>query len=165
VQEDSSEVKKYYEDHKQNYLTRKCMEAKLYLLHDQKGKKSLYSAYKKYSQKEGTDKIMLEKFNSVNDSLLTITECKWFTGDNKEIDNIKWLTGPQNTMMKGYPAVIVVNRIIDPEPLKFSDVQGEIMTAYQDYLENEWIKQLKGEYNVKIDDIVYDKVKKSIKNE
>jgi peptidyl-prolyl cis-trans isomerase SurA len=165
VQEDSSGVKRYYEDHKQNYLTRKCMEAKLYLLHNQKGKKSLYSAYKKYSHKEGTDKLMLEKFNSVNDSLLTISECKWFTGDNKEIDNIKWLTGPQNTMMKGYPAVIVVSRIIDPEPLKFSDVQGEIMTAYQDYLENEWIKQLKGEYNVKIDDIVYDKVKKSIKNE
>jgi hypothetical protein len=39
------------------------------------------------------------------------------------------------------------------------------MTAYQDFLENEWIKQLKGEYTVKTDDLVYDKIKKSIKNE
>ena len=63
------------------------------------------------------------------------------------------------------PAVIVISRIINPEPKPFKEVQGEIMTAYQDYLEKEWIKQLKAEYNVKIDDIVYDKVKKSLKNE
>ncbi len=165
IQDDSAGVKRYYEDHKQNYLTKKCMVGKLYLLHDQKGKKSLYSAYKKYSRKAGTDKLLLDKFNSVKDSLLTITECKWFMGDNKEIDNIRWVTGPQNTIMNSYPAVIAVSRIVDPEPMQFSDVQGEIMTAYQDYLENEWIKQLKAEYTVKIDDIVYDKVKKSIKNE
>jgi peptidyl-prolyl cis-trans isomerase SurA len=165
VQEDSTGLKGYYEDHKQNYLTKKSIEGKLYLLHDQKGKKSLYSAYRKYSRKSGTDKLLDAKFNSKNDSLLTITEGRWFKGDNKEIDNIQWITGPQYTEIKNFPAVIAINRIIDPEPLPFKDLQGEIMTAYQDYLENEWIKQLKREYTVKIDDLVYEKVKKSLKNE
>jgi len=165
VQEDSTGLKGYYEDHKQNYLTKKSIEGKLYLLNDQKGGKSLYSAYRKYSRKSGTDKLLDAKFNSKNDSLLTITEGRWFKGDNKEIDNIQWVTGPQYTEIKNFPAVIAINRIIDPEPLPFKDLQGEIMTAYQDYLENEWIKQLKREYTVKIDDLVYDKVKKSLKNE
>lgn len=165
VQEDSTGLKGYYEDHKQNYLTKKSIEGKLYLLNDQKGEKSLYSAYRKYSRKSGTDKLLDAKFNSKNDSLLTITEGRWFKGDNKEIDNIQWVTGPQYTEIKNFPAVIAINRIIDPEPLPFKDLQGEIMTAYQDYLENEWIKQLKREYTVKIDDLVYDKVKKSLKNE
>jgi peptidyl-prolyl cis-trans isomerase SurA len=75
------------------------------------------------------------------------------------------VTGPQNIEMKSLPAVIVITRINNPEPIPLKDLQGEIMTAYQDYLENDWIKQLKAEYTVKIDDIVYDKVKKSLKNE
>ena len=165
VQEDSTGLKGYYEDHKQNYLTNKSIEGKLYLLHDQKGKKSLYQAYKKYSRKTGTDMLLTAKFNSRNDSMLTITPGKWFKGDNKEIDNTQWVTGPQYIEIKSFPAVIAINRINDPEPIPFKELQGEIMTAYQDYLENEWIKQLKREYSVKIDDLVYDKVKKSLKNE
>jgi peptidyl-prolyl cis-trans isomerase SurA len=165
VQEDSTGLKGYYEDHKQNYLTKKSIEGKLYLLHDQKGEKSLYPAYRKYSRKSGTDILMSAKFNSRKDSLLTITEVRWFRGDNKEIDNIQWVTGPQYTKIKSLPAVVVINRIIDPEPVPLKDLQGEIITAYQDYLENEWIKQLNREYTVKIDDLVFEKVKKSQKNE
>jgi len=165
VQEDSTGLKGYYEGNKQNYLTKRSIEGKLYLLHDQKGKKSLYSAYRKYSRRSGTDKLLIAKFNSKNDSMLTITESRWFKGDDNEIDNIQWVTGPQNIEIKNFPAVIVINRVIDPEPIPFKDLQGEIMTAYQDYLEKEWIIQLKREYTVKIDDLVFDKVKKSLKNE
>ena len=109
--------------------------------------------------------LLTAKFNSRNDSMLTITPGKWFKGDNKEIDNTQWVTGPQYIEIKSFPAVIAINRIVDPEPIPFKDLQGEIMTAYQDYLENEWIIQLKREYTVKIDDLVYEKVKKSLKNE
>jgi peptidyl-prolyl cis-trans isomerase SurA len=165
VQEDSTGLKKYYEDHKQDYLSKKCIEGKVYLLHDQRGKKSLYSAYSKYSRKGGTDQLLFDKFNNKGDSLLTITSGRWFKGDNKEIDNLQWITGPQNTDLYNLPAVVVISRVIDPEPVPFKDIQGEIMTAYQVYLENEWIKQLKEEYTVKTDTIVYNKVKKSIKNE
>jgi peptidyl-prolyl cis-trans isomerase SurA len=165
VQEDSTGLERYYDDHKQNYLTRKSIEGKLYILHNQKGKKSLYSAYRKYSGKNETDRLMSARFNDKNDSLLTITEKRWFDGDNKEIDNIRWETGPQYIEINKFPAVILINKVFDPEPIPLKDIQGEIMTAYQDFLENEWIKQLKGEYTVKTDDLVYDKIKKSIKNE
>jgi peptidyl-prolyl cis-trans isomerase SurA len=165
VQEDSTGLDRYYDDHKQNYLTRKSIEGKLYILHNQKGKKSLYSAYRKYSGKNETDRLMSARFNDKNDSLLTITEKRWFDGDNKEIDNIRWETGPQYIEINKFPAVILINKVFDPEPIPLKDIQGEIMTAYQDFLENEWIKQLKGEYTVKTDDLVYDKIKKSIKNE
>jgi hypothetical protein len=39
------------------------------------------------------------------------------------------------------------------------------MTGYQDYLEKEWVKQLKEKYTVKIDTLVYDRVKNSFRNE
>jgi peptidyl-prolyl cis-trans isomerase SurA len=165
VQEDSLGLKRYYEDHKGEFLTRKGIEAKIYTLRSSRGEKSLWSSYKRYSRKPGTDELMTGKFNRHNDTLLIIYEGKWFTGDDPEIDKIKWTAGAQLHKINKFPSIIVVNKILEPEPLPFKEVQGEMMTGYQEYLENEWIGQLKGKYPVKIDNLVLDEVRKSILNE
>jgi peptidyl-prolyl cis-trans isomerase SurA len=59
----------------------------------------------------------------------------------------------------------VINKIIDPVPAEFKDIQGDMLTGYQEFLENEWIKQLKKDYNVKIDSLILEEVKKNFKNE
>jgi peptidyl-prolyl cis-trans isomerase SurA len=165
VQEDSLGLKQYYEQHKGEFLTRKGIEAKIYTLRSSKGEKILRSAFKKYSRKPGTDELMAEKFNKNNDTLLIISEGKWFTGDDPEIDKIQWTAGSQFQKINNFPSIIVINTIFEPEPLPFKEVQGEMMTGYQEYLENEWIGQLKEKYTVKIDSLVLDEVKKSFKNE
>ncbi len=165
VQEDSAGLKQYYEDHKQNFLTKKGIEAKTYILKSDRGGKTLFSAYKRYSRKPDTDNLMLNKFNKKNDSLLVITERKWFAGDDPEIDKIQWIPGYRSVKINNFPAVILIKKIIEPAPLPFKEVQGEMMTGYQEYLENEWIRQLKEKYPVKIDNQIYDEVKKSLSNE
>jgi len=44
--------------------------------------------------------------------------------------------------------------------LSFEEVQEKMITGYQEYLESEWIRQLKEKYSVKIDSFVLDEVKK-----
>ncbi|MBG0859820.1 MAG: hypothetical protein IQL11_09970, partial [Bacteroidales bacterium] len=165
VQEDSAGLAKYYEEHKEEYLTRRGIEAKIYMLRSAKGEKSLWSAYRKFSRRLQTDSLMTAKFNRRGDSLLVISDGKWFTGDDPEIDKIRWSTGPQQCMIKSYPSIVVISRIIEPEPKPFSEVQGEMMTGYQEFLENEWIRQLKAKYAVKTDGMVLDEIRKSLKNE
>ena len=165
VQEDSLGLKQYYEQHKGEFLTRKGIEAKFYTLRSVKGERILRSAFKKYSRKAGTDELMAGKFNKNGDTLLIISEGKWFTGDDPEIDKIQWTTGSQYQKINNFPSVIVINKIFEPEPEPFKEVQGEMMTGYQEYLENEWIGQLKEKYTVKIDSKVLDEVKKSLNNE
>ncbi len=58
-----------------------------------------------------------------------------------------------------------MSRIYEPEPRPFEEVQGEMMTGYQEFLENEWIRQLKEKYNVKIDNLVFNEIKNNIRNE
>jgi hypothetical protein len=50
-------------------------------------------------------------------------------------------------------------------PPPFSEVQAEVMLSYQDWLEEEWIKELRNRYLVKIDDKVYEEVKRRLANE
>jgi peptidyl-prolyl cis-trans isomerase SurA len=165
VQEDSTGLRRYYDEHKQNYLTRKGIEAKVYTLKSLKGEKLLKSAFKKYSRKADTDKLMLSKFNKKGDSLLVINEGKWLKGDDPEMDKLSWTKGPQSAIINGFPSLVVINNVLEPVPLPFEEVQGEMMTGYQEFLENEWIKQLKEKYSVKIYDLVFNEVKKSLNNE
>ena len=162
---DSLEQRRYYEDHKNSYLTHRGIDAKIYTLRSSKGEKLLSSAYKKYSRKPDTDNRLIEKFNKINDTLLIIKEGTWFKGDDPEIDNIQWITGSQLFSKDGFPSIIIINKVIDPFPLKFDEVQGEVMTGYQEYIESEWIKQLKEKYSVKIDSLVLEEVKKKLNNE
>ena len=165
VQEDSLGLHAYYEDHKKEFLTRKSMDARIYTLHSPAGGKKLSAAYRKFSRKPDCDSLMLQKFNRNSDSLLVIREDRFFMGDDNNLDNIKWETGTQQVIIDNYPSIISIRKIYEPEPLSFEEVQGEMMTGYQDFLENEWIRQLKEKYTVKIDNLVLDEIKNRIRNE
>ncbi len=165
AQEDSAGLQDYYSKNKNNFLSKKNIEGNIYTLKESGGTKRLASAYKKYSRKSDTDTRMKAKFNLNGDTLLTITEGKWFTGDDPEIDGVKWTTGTHSFTKNGYPSLLVIKKVIEPEPLPFKEVQAEIISGYQEWLTVEWIKQLKKKYAVKIDNAVFNEVKKRLGNE
>jgi len=165
VQEDSAGLHNYYENNKNKFLTKKSIEAKIYSLKSGDGEKKLVSFYKKFSDKPDADKLLIEKFIRKNDSLLVITEGKWIEGNDPAMDNLKWEKGYQSARINNYPSVVVINKVNNPQPLPFEEVSGEMINGYQEYLENEWIKQLKERYAVKIDGQVLAEIKKSSGNE
>jgi peptidyl-prolyl cis-trans isomerase SurA len=157
---DSTGIRQYYEEHKSMYLTAPAIDAKIYTLRLSNGEKTLASSFKKYSKKSDPDNFLIKKFNRKNDSLLTISERIWNKGDNSDIDNIQWIAGQQSFTMGGYPSIIRIKRVIDPVPLEFEKVEGEMMAGYQEFLENEWTRQLKEKYSVKINGLALEEVKK-----
>ena len=165
AQQDSAGLMRYYEDHKMEFLTKKGIETKIFSLRIPDGDKKLASAYRKYSRRKQTDNLMLEKFNKKNDSVLVINERIFFEGDDPVIDKIEWNIGKQNIKINNYPSIIIINKVIEPVPKPFSEIEGEMIAGYQDYLEREWIKQLRAKYTVKINDHIYELVKKSLIND
>lgn len=165
ISNDSSGIHRYYEEHKNDWLSRRGIEAKIYTLKSPDGEKLLSAAFIKYSRKPAFDNLLLKKFNRTNDTLLYINEGTWFKGDNQEIDKIDWNNGSHSFFRDGFPSIIIIKRVLEPSPLKFEDVQGEVMTGYQEFLENEWIEQLNKKYNVKVDNLLLGEIKKKLNNE
>jgi peptidyl-prolyl cis-trans isomerase SurA len=165
VSNDSSGLHRYYDEHKNNWLSRRAIEAEIYTLKTSDGEKLLSAEFKKYWQKPDLDILLLKKFNKKNDSVLFIKKNTWYKGDNPEIDKIDWINGSQNFTCDGFPSIILIKRVIEPSPLIYEKVLGEVMTGYQESLESEWIGQLNKKYSVKIDNLVLDEVKKNLKNE
>ena len=165
VREDTVGLRQYYEEHKNNYLTRRGVNAKIYSLKSPGSELKLISAYKKYSRKPNTDKLLLEKFNKRGDTLLYIKEGTWFKGDDLAIDKVQWATGTIINKADNTHSIIVIKNVMEPVPLPFDEVQAEIISGFQDFLENEWIRQLKEKYTVKINNSVLEEVKKRITDE
>jgi peptidyl-prolyl cis-trans isomerase SurA len=165
INHDSLGLHSYYEDNKYNYLSKKQIEAKIYTLKILNGEKMLASAYNKYSGKPDMDSRLTEKFNKKNETLLNIRDSIWISGDDPEIDKVEWAKGTHYFKWHGFPSIILIYQVKDPLPMKFEEVQDKMMTGYQEYLDKEWIRQLKEKYSVKIDSFVLDEVKKHLTNE
>ncbi|MBK8883513.1 MAG: peptidylprolyl isomerase [Bacteroidales bacterium] len=165
INHDSAGLHRYYEDNKYNYLSKKQIEAKVYTLKVVNGEKALASAYKKFAGRSDGDKYMNEKFNNKNDTVLVIKDGIWTTGDDPDIDRVEWVTGSSSFTRNGFPSIILIKKVKEPLPLKFEEVEEKMMTGYQEYLDNEWIRQLKEKYNVKIDSLVLEEVKRKLNNE
>jgi peptidyl-prolyl cis-trans isomerase SurA len=163
--DDSAGLRRYYENHRTDFLSRRGLDAKIYTLKSRSGEKSLVSAYEKYSGKPDTDNLLRKKFNKGNDTLLVISERIWFGKEDPEIDKLKWAAGKQVFRKDDFPSIIIIKNVIEPVQLSFDEAKGEILKGYQDYLENEWIGQLKGKYNVKIVNLILEEVKKELSNE
>jgi len=165
VQEDSAGLQEYYDAHKSGFMSERRIEATIYSLREPGGAKRLEKAYRKYSRRPGADEKLLARFNSKGDTLLTIKEGRWAAGDDPQIDKLDWIPGLQSFTNDGFPSLINISRINEPEPRPLAEVQAEIISGYQDWLTEEWIRQLKGKYTVKIDNEVFDEVKKRLGDE
>ncbi len=56
-------------------------------------------------------------------------------------------------------------RSIGSSPLPFSEVQADVISSYQDWLNEEWIAELKKRYDVRINEKVFEEVIKRLANE
>jgi len=163
AQDDSVGLKKYYADNKNKYLTKEGIVAKIYTLKKTGAIKLLAGAYSKYSKSPDCDKKLTGKFISKNDTLLTVKEVIWYKGDNKTVDLLDMSKNYQEILIDGFPSIVIVKKVLDAVPLPFKEVQGEMISGFQQYLEDNWIKQLKDKYTVKIDNDVFEEIRKSLK--
>ena len=60
--------------------------------------------------------------------------------------------------------VVKVNKIIPPKPMELWEAKGKVINNFQDYLDKEWIKELKNKYSVKVNKGVLKKLIKQNKN-
>jgi peptidyl-prolyl cis-trans isomerase SurA len=162
VNTDSIGLTGFYDEHKNEYLTAPGINAKIYTLRIKDGEKKLREVYAKFSRKDNIDKLLCEKFNVSNDTVLTITEKKWFRGEDPVIDSIKWEAGTSTFKRDPFPTIVRITELIKPVPLNLESVRSEIMTKYQEYLERNWIEQLRKKYIVSIDNSILTEVEKAL---
>ncbi|MBE9510929.1 MAG: peptidylprolyl isomerase [Bacteroidetes bacterium] len=150
--EDTTGLKKFYETQKNKYLTEEQADATIYTLHDNSVLNKLNRMVRKRKQKKYTDKDFNIKFNHFPDTNnLTIAHGTYKPEENYIIDQVKWNTGNiEYVTSDGKTHVVVIHKILTPEPKPLIEIRGLVTADYQDFLEKKWLQDLKHKYPVSV---------------
>ncbi|MGB4293031.1 MAG: peptidylprolyl isomerase [Bacteroidales bacterium] len=163
AQNDTSGLKKYYEENKQRYPGKKSFTGMIYMCMEKVKAGKFYKATRKYVKKPDCEKRLQAMFNAGSDTIIKVYKGVFPEGDSLLPENLKWEEGLHETEIKGFPSVIVITKINPASPLPLNEVIGEISSEYQNFLESEWIKQLKEKYPVRINRTILEQVKSELK--
>ncbi len=159
--EDTAGLEEFYNKNKNNYMWGNRVEATIYTFN----KKEWEAKVKKFAAKVVSKNMNLveaktafvNKANAKDSTFtLTVKKDKFSKGDNDIIDAVTWQPGIKETQERdGSYIIVYVNRAIGPEPKLLNESRGLITADYQNYLEKQWLDELRNKYKVVINDDVF----------
>lgn len=146
---DTVGAKAFYEKNKTNYMWGERADASVYTMLKEETAKQVRALLKK----KKAEKEILAEINK-NSQLNLAVESRIFNkGENTYVDK-SWSSGISENLKdekNNKTIIVVVNKILPPEPKSYQDAKGIVTADYQNYLEKEWIESLKKKYPVSID--------------
>ncbi|WP_321425610.1 peptidylprolyl isomerase [uncultured Bacteroides sp.] len=115
---------------------------------DKKTAKAVKKLTKKNPEEEWTA-VIRKTLNNDTVSVVKVEKGIFVKGDNKYVDQFKFKSAKAEPN-KNYPVTIVLGKMLKDGPESYKDVRGPVTADYQNYLESDWIKELRGKYKVEI---------------
>lgn len=159
--EDTLGLKSYYDANKNNYLWGDRVNATIFKCANKEVAERLRKYLKKNAKKNPTNDQILKEINKTSSLDLQIEEGVFSKKDNETVDKVNWAAGTLSPDIDAEKSVMIVriNKVIAPEPKSISEARGVITANYQEFLEKEWIAQLRKKYTVTVNKDVLDSIK------
>ena len=147
---DTLGLETYFEFNKNNYMWGERIEANIYTCIDEKiAIKTRWQIKKRHRMPYLKNEDVLKKINYSSPLNLQIAGKKYSKGENEYIDK-SWKVGTTENIKGKDGSIVIVDvlEIIPDENKELFEVKGKVISDYQDFLEKQWITQLKRKYNV-----------------
>jgi peptidyl-prolyl cis-trans isomerase SurA len=95
-------------------------------------------------------RVLEENLNSKNPLALKITTKKFQKGENSILDQVPWQEGTHTLEKDGRMYHIIIENILPSTYKNLNETRGIATSDYQTYLEQEWIKRLRAQYPVTV---------------
>lgn len=157
---DTTGLESYFKAHKKEYKWAKP-HWKGYVI-QAKDKNSLKAAKAiiKSADPDSIQSYIAKRVNCDSVPYVKVQHGLWEEGKNAMVDKYGLKIKDANfTPNETMPIVECVGKKLKA-PAAWDDEKGKVTTDYQDYLEAQWIKQLRAKYPVVIDQAVWEKIKK-----
>lgn len=114
----------------------------------------------KMLKKGNTSEEIKTKLN-INDKVLVMSNTGIFEEDNEALPkNLKFETGVSEIIKEGeYYFVCQVNKILPSDYKTLEECKGKVINDYQQYLEANWVSELRKEYTVEVYPEAFQEVK------
>lgn len=148
---DTAGIMKFFKDRKKQYAwSEPHFRGMVYYCQNAKDVKAVKKALKKVDESRWTATVR-DLFNK--DSVTVRMERRMFVkGENAQVDRLALKdkkAAPKP--MEGYPYVSVVGKVLKKGPAEWTDVSNQVVSDYQRFREDAFVKELRQRYTVEID--------------
>lgn len=153
---DTLGLQAFYEDNKSDFMWEERADVVIYTCKDAKVAKALRKAIQKG-----------KGLNEINDELNETTRLNFSyeedvleRSEKEMFEKITWEEGlSENIEEQGQIVIVQINEIIPAAPKTLEEARGLITAEYQNYLEAEWIKELRAKYSFEVNESVLHSIK------
>jgi peptidyl-prolyl cis-trans isomerase SurA len=119
----------------------------------------------KYLKSDKSVDFIKEKLNVKDGPVNIMAKVGVFEEGNEALPkNLKFETGISDIIKEGeYYFVTKVNTTLPAGPKTLDECKGKAINDYQQFLEDNWVKDLKNEFKVEVNQTVFESVKKQLK--
>jgi peptidyl-prolyl cis-trans isomerase SurA len=154
-------LKEYYSNHKDRYMWGERFRGTIYLCDDQSTLEKVRKMKKGgLFRKKYSDREIKKQLNTSDKTQVEIQKGIFQQGENQIIDHYAWNIGEKSQVKEKEP-YMVKGKKIPPQPKSFQEARGSVLADYQNYLENQWLQQLKEKYKVQVNQEVFREIKQN----
>ncbi len=156
---DSVGLQDYYDELKSNYKYPRRADATIYKAKDEKNANKALKIIQKETAK-GTSPAEIVKIVNAKGEIITFESNIYAKGDNAVLDEFEWKSGLSNVILsKDNFYIIHIDKVLEPSVKPITEIKGIVISEYQNYLEREWIRELKAKYTVVVNQEVLNSIK------
>ena len=153
---DTLGLQKFYETHKAEYKLPK----RYHILMIQTNSKKTAKRVARDLRKGKSKKEIIEKYKNKN----ILHKEKDYVEEDPIVKNHDLEIGKPHIYKDGKQYIILYLKKIKPEKFpELKDIKGKVTNDYQNYLEQQWIKELKQKYPVKLNETVWQQLRSKYK--
>jgi peptidyl-prolyl cis-trans isomerase SurA len=160
--EDSAGLDNYYNSLPVKHRWEKRIAVTKYVYSDSALTDPLIKAAKTRAKKDLNETELSSKI-CPQDTIVCVhfTEIKYERGDNAIADSITWEKGSVLQTRDGQKNILYfVDAVLPEQDKTLADARGIYTADYQTYLENQWIEELRGKYEINVNQEVLSAIKK-----
>jgi peptidyl-prolyl cis-trans isomerase SurA len=156
---DTLGINAFFKNNTKNYLWKKRYKVDILSSTD----KIIIEKAQNFLKKGKTVDYIKEKLNQEG-KINVMVKSGLFEEDYDILPNCKNLTKENFSIVQkeAYYFIVNVLEIKEAGEKEFNDCKGKVISDYQQYLENNWVNELKKEFEVKINQEVFNKVKEQL---
>lgn len=158
---DTTGLQAFHDLNKGKFMWDKRLDAEIYHVQKDSILKPLLAELQKKYKKGEIDREAIVKTYNANSKLNLRAEANKYQAEDEELlKNVPWEKGVHGPYKNGENQVIVVVKdVLAPAPKTLKEARGLVTADYQQYLEQQWIKELRGKYSFKADESLLSRIK------
>ena len=149
--QDSSGLLAFYENTKQNYTWEERADAHVFSCANEMGAKEAKAMLESQMDTSLNLVAISNKINEKSQLEISISSGPYKKGDNDFVDQYGWKSGITDIIEKDGRWIFTYTvTLLKPAPKELEEARGLVISAYQDKLEIDWIKELRNKYPIAV---------------